>query len=400
MAKSTTKGKRGKAGRVHQDFPLWKHPSGRWCKKIKGRAHYFGKVDTDPDGVKALDKYLRDKDELLAGRKPKRPGQDGPTVLDLTESFLDTKWALVQSHELAETSFLDYKQTCAAVLGAIGRNRLLSDVHPEDFSRFRTKLAKRVGPVTLGNEINRIRVVFKFGYDAGMIEHPIRFGPGFKRPSKRVLRLERKKSGPRMLEAEELRAVLAKAKTPMTAAILLGINAGLGAADVARLRTSHVDLESGWLDFPRPKTGIDRRVPLWPETVAAIREALAKRPAPKAKADRGLVFVTKYGQPWVRISPVWKTEDDKVKGGVPLDAVGNEFCKLLKATKLKRPRLGFYALRHTLETIGGETKDQVALDAIMGHARDDMASVYRERISDDRLKAVTDHVRAWLFQKG
>jgi hypothetical protein len=33
----------------------------------------------------------------------------------------------------------------------------------------------------------------------------------------------------------------------------------------------------------------------------------------------------------------------------------------------------------------------------MGHARVDMASVYRERISNERLKAVTDHVRAWLF---
>ncbi len=26
-----------------------------------------------------------------------------------------------------------------------------------------------------------------------------------------------------------------------------------------------------------------------------------------------------------------------------------------------------------------------------------MASVYRERISDERLKAVADHVRKWLF---
>jgi len=35
----------------------------------------------------------------------------------------------------------------------------------------------------------------------------------------------------------------------------------------------------------------------------------------------------------------------------------------------------------------------------MGHARDDMASVYRERISDERLIAVTDYVRRWLFGK-
>ena len=33
----------------------------------------------------------------------------------------------------------------------------------------------------------------------------------------------------------------------------------------------------------------------------------------------------------------------------------------------------------------------------MGHVRDDMASLYRERISDDRLRAVVQHVRNWLF---
>ena len=67
------------------------------------------------------------------------------------------------------------------------------------------------------------------------------------------------------------------------------------------------------------------------------------------------------------------------------------------ALELKRPGLSFYALRHTFETMGGDSRDQVAVDAIMGHARDDMASVYREKIEDDRLEAVTKHVHTWLF---
>ena len=33
----------------------------------------------------------------------------------------------------------------------------------------------------------------------------------------------------------------------------------------------------------------------------------------------------------------------------------------------------------------------------MGHARDDMASVYRERVADERLQDVVDYVRRWLF---
>jgi len=33
----------------------------------------------------------------------------------------------------------------------------------------------------------------------------------------------------------------------------------------------------------------------------------------------------------------------------------------------------------------------------MGHTRHDMASVYRERLSDERLRAVSECVRKWVF---
>ena len=32
------------------EFPLWKHSSGRFCKKIQGKFHYFGPI-SDPDGA-------------------------------------------------------------------------------------------------------------------------------------------------------------------------------------------------------------------------------------------------------------------------------------------------------------------------------------------------------------
>ncbi|HLA84171.1 MAG TPA: tyrosine-type recombinase/integrase [Thermoguttaceae bacterium] len=200
-----------------------------------------------------------------------------------------------------------------------------------------------------------------------------------------------------MFEAAELRTLIDKATQPLKAMILLGINGGLGASDLARLEASSLDLKAGWLDYPRPKTGIDRKIPLWPETVEAVTEAIAQRSKPRDIEHDDLVFLTKLGNPWVRFSPVYEDEDENQKGGIPLDAIGQKFAKLLEDEGLKRLRLGFYALRHTLETIGGEAKDQVALDAIMGHARDDMASVYRERISNERLRAVTDHVHRWLF---
>jgi hypothetical protein len=54
------------------------------------------------------------------------------------------------------------------------------------------------------------------------------------------------------------------------------------------------------IDFPRPKIGVARRCPLWPETVAAAKESLAERPAPRREANEGLVFFKKYGLLWRR----------------------------------------------------------------------------------------------------
>jgi len=180
--------------------------------------------------------------------------------------------------------------------------------------------------------------------------------------------------------------MIRKANPSLRAMLLLGINCGFGNGDCGKLPITALDLAGAWVTFPRPKTGIPRRCSLWPETVSAIREALAVRTEPKDESDTKLVFITAFGRSWHK-----KIEDNPIS---------KEMAKLLKLLKLYRAKgHGFYTLRHCFETIGGEAKDQIAVDHIMGHAREDMASVYRERISDTRLKAVTDHVRQWLFDE-
>ena len=74
-----------------------------------------------------------------------------------------------------------------------------------------------------------------------------------------------------------------------------------------------------------------------------------------------------------------------------------EFGKLLRKLHLNRVGLGFYAVRHTFRTIADEARDQPAADYITGHESAHMSTVYRETIRDERLKAVTDYVRRWLF---
>jgi integrase len=148
-----------------------------------------------------------------------------------------------------------------------------------------------------------VRCIFKHAFEAGMIPTPVRFGPGFKRPSKKTLRLHRAKQGPRLFTAEEIHRLIGAAAVQVKAMILLGINCGFGNSDCGHLPLSAVDLDKGIIDFPRPKTGIPRRCVLWPETVEAIRAALAGRVAPKKAEHAGLIFVTRCGDAWYKDTP-------------------------------------------------------------------------------------------------
>jgi integrase len=264
--------------------------------------------------------------------------------------------------------------------------------------------------VRLGNAITRVKSVFKYGADNGLIDKAIRYGGEFKKPDKSVLRRHRARNGEKILEAVELRRILEglagkqvetgrtneetgqpetvtlERNPALRAMILLGINAGFGNAECGQLPLSAVDLDRGWVDFPRPKTGVPRRCPLWPETVTAVREALAERPEPKDQADAGVVFLNSMGRRWVRTTEKSCTDSLTVR-----------FGELLKRFGAHRDGIGFYTLRHTFRTIADAARDPVATDLIMGHTDQSMGGHYRERIEDSRLRAVTDHVRQWLF---
>ncbi len=382
MPQNTTGKPGSKARKPRKDFPLFVHQTDRWCKKIRGQMHYFGKASTDPDGEAALERWLAEKDALLAGLPP-RANAKGTSIRELANGFLSHKKALLEAGELTERTFAEYHASCARLVKAFGLMRPVGDLIADDFRRLRASIAKRWGPIRLSNEIQRIRSIFKYGFEAGLLDKPVRFGPDFKKPSAKVLRQNRAKAGPRMFEAAELRALLAVAGPNMRAMILLAANGGLGNSDVAGLTVGDVNLKTGWMVYPRPKTGVERRIPLWPETVEAIQTAIAQRPKPKDKAHKALVFIGPRGESYLAANGY---------------RVAGEFARVLTAAKVK-PKRGFYSIRHGFQTIGEGVNDLAAVQAIMGHAPSgaDMSARYRERIDDDRLLAVTEHVRRWLF---
>jgi integrase len=359
-------------------------------------------VRVEGDGWKeALELYKRQADDLHAGRTP-RVAADGLTVATLCNHFLTAKTRKVEAGELTPRMFAEYKLMTDMVVSGFGATRLVDDVAADDFARLRATMTTRWGPLRVVNGVTRIKSIFKFGFEAGLMDRPARFGPEFAPPSRAVLRRHRAKSPPKMFEAEELRTLLAalegravtvgektvqiEPEPQLRAMVLLGLNAGFGNGDCAALNLAAVELDKGWISFPRPKTGIGRRCPLWPETVAALRQVIDTRPAPKQFSDCGLVFLTYRGTAWVRMG------DDSRS-----DYLSVHFNRLLKKLGLHRQGFGFYTLRHVFRTVADGARDNPAVRSIMGHADASIDAAYRERIEDERLKAVTDHVRAWLF---
>lgn len=370
-----------------KDCPLFLHRSGQWAKKIRYKTRYFG-VDLEA----ALTKYHREKDDLYAGREP-RVATDGKTIGWICNEFLGSKTRQLRSGELSSRTWSDYYNACERLIEFFGGSRVAADMRPEDFERYRVSLAEKLGPVSITNAIVRTRVIFKWAFDNDHLERPVRFGTGFQRPTKKVIRKAKRAGGSRLFSAADVKKLLDAATPQLRAMILLGVNCGFGQSDLANLPRSALDLANGFVDFPRPKTEVARRCPLWPETVKAVKAAIALRPEPANREDAGLVFLTHRGARWIREGR--KADSQAIYFN---DYIGSEFVKLSRKVGVKR-RGSFYNLRHTFRTVGDAAKDQPAIDLIMGHATGSMAEEYRDEIGDDRLRAVTEHVRQWLFGK-
>src|SRR5262249_15502872 len=153
------------------------------------------------------------------------------TVKDVANSFLNAKRDLLDAGELSPRTWAQYKETCDLLVQQLGKQRLVSELGPDDFAALRRRLAKRWKPVTLGNFIQRVREVWKHAADNDLIERHVRYGAMFKRLAKKTLRLERANQGHKLFTAADLHGLLQVASVPLKAMILLGLNAGLGNAD-------------------------------------------------------------------------------------------------------------------------------------------------------------------------
>lgn len=387
-----------------KDFPLSPHPSGAWQKKIHGKIHYFGRwgrsrkgvmqiLPNDGEWAEALKLFNAQKESLFAGlpvrsRSPNKRKKADCLVKNLCNEFRTAKQRSMKDTEggITRRTYEEYVSTCDLVIEHLGKDRLVSDLEPSDFATLKTVIDAKWGLVRRGNTVGRVKTLFKWGRENAYCEEVV-FGSEFKKTPKGILRKHRanngKQNGKKSLTPEECRTLLGAAPVPLKAMILLGLNGGLGNHDVASLPEWAVDLEAGWIDFPRPKTGIARRFPLWPITITALQDALDERVEPKENAV-GLFFTTVRGNQWLANGKA--------------EPVTNACLALMKSTGVHRSGIGFYSLRHTFRTAALGARDRTATRYIMGHAADEMDENYTGgEMPDSQLQAVTDHVHSRLF---
>jgi len=365
-----------KPSKPYPEFPLTANGNGQWSKKIRGKVHYFG-VWADPQA--AVNKYCEVRDFLLAGLVPPTTAA---LVADILNSFLGYKENARVEGDITERSYKEYVAVCDTIATCLGTKRPIETIHANDLLRLRTALCKgkkgqRVSPITQKRNLGIARMVFSHANDE--LGANIRFKKALRSPKARTIRQQRNENGERLFSAKEVRILVKTAKPQLKAMVLLGINCGFGNADCGTLPIEAVDLENRWHNYWRPKTQIQRRCPLWPETSQALQKVIGERTS-------GLVFITKYGNPW------WVEEKR--------DPIAFEFRKLTQALGIYRKGITtFYSLRRTFETIASTARvNQAVIDSIMGHApaASDMAAIYRQRVFDDSLIECVNHVRGWV----
>ncbi len=380
----------------YKDFPLSLRVDGRYCKKIRGKIHYFGRW---PDWQAALDEYVKQRDGLHAGREQQPIG--GYTLGEAINHFLDFKQARVDGGKLTPRSLSDYKRTCELLTMGVNENTPLASLEAADFQRMAgaiekgkaRRLAKDpkrrlprkkrglLNPTTQKGHLNRATMLFAYIVENGLTEKPLRYQQALAPPGRLQFHRLNLARGARDFTADEIQAMVKAADPGLGAMILLGLSCAFSNADCGTLQFGELDLKAGWHHKPRFKTGTERHAPLWPEVVETIKAAVAVRP----KSDSDLVFLRPDGSAWV--------DQDEC-----FNHISEAFRELLVELGIyKKGTTSFYGLRRTFATVAAAAGNQPATNHIMGHKDSTMPGLYRQRVYAERLVEVSSFVRRWYI---
>jgi integrase len=367
MAKTKPNSKKRK---IRSDkFPLTLHPTGQYCKKIKGKLHYFGN-----DKQKALQNYLEQATILHAGRGNKcATPVENMTLKTLRNLYLEHQESKVQTGELTAAYFSDQVKSLRKFVRFIGSNSTVAEISTLDLQNYKRKLRKSYGSA---HRVNLNIAIMKAVFHWARKNDVVQTIPNIDAVAKaKTINGEKP-----IFTYEQIHKLLKMANCQMRAMIWLGLNCGFGCTDCAELQWKDLDTENKRVNLHRKKTGIKRNLLLWPETIKALEEI--------SKSGR-YVFLTSQGNPWVRtIQSVDKNGNIKYTKD---NALSKKFSKLLKKAGIKTEKgVGFYTLRRTAATLAAKSGDPFAVQRLLGHADLKMATTYVQDVSEQTDRVINN----------
>jgi integrase len=409
------------------EFPLRPHRNGQWFKSVwnprakKSEHFYFGSWHDDPKGDRALHDavlgWLARRSAIKAGSDNVRiePNQSVATLGELMTQFLTSKRSQVTAGDLSARTLGDYLREMEKFVSFLKPGTAVQALRPVHFSAYMKHMieTRKLGRYARRRVRTYINTLLRYGAKNGWYILP-NTGTDWVAPAvdpdsvrQAKMRAGIKDYSNRIVTGEEVDKLLKRARPVFKAIILIGINCGLGPADIGRMRWNMIDLETGRLTFPRPKTGVMRIGYLWKKTRLALRNVRMlrqNRESMEREGDASLVFLTRNALPYYRETEVHKEIDidgRKVKKLVSIaveNAVSITFCRMCKELTLEG--VHFYRLRHSFKTLAKKSRDKEAIDAMMGHRDRNTGKIYdHEEIAGSRIKRVARFVYRGLWPK-
>lgn len=206
---------------------------------------------------------FHDRFRLLTGQA----AQEGESISDYLDHWLRGKLAEHRAGGLKASTFRRYKQRLEALRSELGNRRAasLSYMHLDGFRRkLLDEVAKRTADPKKGissteakHRLNYALAFVAWMDDQGILESPIK--------GLRKLRIKASQPEPEVFTPEELAILMGpdsdKERERTRLFLLLMLNCGMYAADIARIRQENVDWQTGRLTYKRAKEEDESNVP-------------------------------------------------------------------------------------------------------------------------------------------
>jgi integrase len=261
-------------------FPLTLHPTGQYCKKIKGKIYYFGS-----DRTEELQKYLNKATVLHRGSNDlQKPISDNMTLKQLCDIYLCYQHSKLQANDLTISHYNEQIGSLNRLTTFLGQKIDIADITTMDLQNYKRMIQNSHLSVSrLNLHISIMKALFHWARKNDVLVNI----PNIDAISRGKVTHQEQFT----FSSEQINKLLSAADMKMRAMIWLGLNCGFGCTDCAYLKWTDIDLVNGRVKLARRKTGISRDLPLWPETIDALE---------KIPRTGKLVFYTSRGNPYIQ----------------------------------------------------------------------------------------------------